>query len=177
MSDALPLPPRPNLEQYKKRAKDLVKICKSGDRDALRAWVKEWLEALVKLYDLDITLPRDAHRAYTAAEMDHRIESTVDRITKHLNATNQTRGACTLAAAQFALAREHGFASWPKFARHLEGLARAHSPVSAFEDAVDAIVSGDRAKLEKLLDEHPTLVHARSTRDHRSTLLHYVSAN
>jgi hypothetical protein len=30
MSDALPLPPRPNLEQYKKRAKDLVKICKSG---------------------------------------------------------------------------------------------------------------------------------------------------
>ena len=49
MSDALPLPPRPNLEQYKKRAKDLVKICKSADRDALRAWATEWIEALVKL--------------------------------------------------------------------------------------------------------------------------------
>src|SRR5438874_827623 len=108
MSDALPLPPRPNLEQYKKRAKDLAKICKSGDRDALRAWAKEWIEALVKLYDLDITLPRDGHRAYTPAEIGYRIEHTVQRITKHLKAANQpVRGACTLAQAQFALAREH----------------------------------------------------------------------
>jgi hypothetical protein len=28
--DAVPLPPRPNLEQYKKLAKDLVKVCKPG---------------------------------------------------------------------------------------------------------------------------------------------------
>jgi ankyrin repeat protein len=178
MSDALPLPPRPNLEQYKKRAKDLVKICKSGDRKTLRAWAAEWIEALVKLYDLDITLPRDGHRAYTPAEIGYRIDRTVDRVAKHLNATNPPpRGACTLAQAQFALAREHGFASWPKFARHLEGLARAHSPVSAFEAAVDAIVCGDMATLEKLLSENPTLARARSTREHRSTLLHYVSAN
>jgi hypothetical protein len=178
MSDALPLPPRPNLEQYKKRAKDLVKICKSGDPDALRAWVTQWIEALVKLYDLDITLPRDGHRAYTPAEISYRIERTVDRIAKHLGTTNPPpRGACTLAQAQLALAREHGFASWPKFAGHMEGLARAHSPVSAFEGAVDAIVGGDKATLEKLLSENPTLARARSTREHRSTLLHYVSAN
>src|SRR5438876_11016760 len=156
MSDALPLPPRPNLEQYKKRAKDLVKICKSGDRDALRAWVKEWIEALVKLYDLDITLPRDGHRAYTPAEIGYRIERTVDRITKHVSATDQpSHPACTLAQAQFALAREHGFASWPKFARHLEGLTRPHSPVSAFEAAADAIVGGDAARLDKLLSANP----------------------
>ena len=31
--DALPLPPRPNLEQYKKLAKDLVKAWKSSDGD------------------------------------------------------------------------------------------------------------------------------------------------
>src|SRR5262249_39223838 len=43
--------------------------------------------------------------------------------------------------------------------------------------AVDAIISGDRATLEKLLTENPDLLRARSTRDHRSTLLHYVSAN
>src|SRR5207253_9918103 len=105
MSDALPLPPRPNLEQYKKRAKDLVKICKSGDRDAFRAWATEWIESLVKLYDLDITLPRDGHRAYTPAEIGYRIEGTVDRVTKHLKATNQpSRGTCTLAQAQFVLA-------------------------------------------------------------------------
>src|SRR5580693_8138962 len=129
MSDALPLSPRPSLEQYKKRAKDLVKICKSGDRDALRAWAREWVEALVKLYDLDITLPRDGHRAYTTAEIDYRIEQTVNRITKHLSAsTPPSRGACTLARAQLALAREQGFASWPKFAKHIEGMARRHSP-------------------------------------------------
>jgi ankyrin repeat protein len=178
MSDALPLPPRPSLEQYKKRAKDLVKICKSSDRDALRTWAREWIEALVKLYDLDITLPRDGHRPYTPAEIDYRIERTVDRITEHLSASNPpSRGACTLAQAQLALAREHGFASWPKFAKHIEGMARGHSPISAFEAAADAIVSGDLTTLEKLLHENSTLVRARSTREHRSTLLHYVSAN
>jgi ankyrin repeat protein len=178
MSDALPLPPRPSLEQYKKRAKDLVKICKSGDRDALRAWAREWIEALVKLYDLDITLPRDGHRAYTPAEIDYRIERTVDRITKHLSVSNQpSRAGCTLAQAQLALAREHGFASWPKFAKHIEEMARGHSPISAFEAAADAIVNGDLATLERLLHENPALVRARSTREHRSTLLHYVSAN
>jgi hypothetical protein len=178
MSDALPLPPRPSLEQYKTRAKDLVKICKSGDREALRAWAREWIEALVKLYDLDITLPRDGHRAYTPAEISYRIERTLDRVAKHLNASSlPSRGACTLAKAQLALAREHGFASWPRFAKHVEGLERAHPTISAFEAAVDAIVSGELPTLEKLLSENPTLVRARSTREHRATLLHYVSAN
>jgi ankyrin repeat protein len=178
MSDALPLPPRPNLEQYKKRAKDLHKICKSGDRDALRAWVTEWVESLVKLYDLDITLPRTGHRAYTPAEIRYRIDRTVDRITKHTSAINSpSPTSCTLAKAQFALAREHGFASWPKFTKHLEAIARANSPISKFEAAVDAIVSGDLATLKKLLSENPKLARARSTRDHHSTLLHYVSAN
>jgi ankyrin repeat protein len=178
MSDALPLPPRPNLEQYKKRAKDLFKICKSGDRDALRAWVTEWIEALVKLCDLDMTLARAGHRAYTPAEIGCRIERTVDRVTKQVSAAKQpSRGACTLAQAQLALAREHGFASWPKFARHVEGLTRRHSPISAFEEAVDAIVNGELARLAKLLSENPKLARARSTREHRSTLLHYVSAN
>jgi ankyrin repeat protein len=43
--------------------------------------------------------------------------------------------------------------------------------------AVDAIVRCDVARLKNLLSENPELVHARSTREHRSTLLHYVSAN
>jgi hypothetical protein len=178
MSDALPLPPHPSLQQYKKRAKELVKICKSGDPDALHAWVKVWIESLVKLYRLDISLPRDAHRAYTPAEIGYHVERAAARIGKHLNAGQRpSRRVCTLAQAQLALAREHGFASWPRFATHVAGLARARSPVSAFEAAVDAVVGGDRATLAKLLHEHPLLVRARSTRDHRSTLLHYVSAN
>jgi ankyrin repeat protein len=46
-----------------------------------------------------------------------------------------------------------------------------------FESAVDAIVGGDSTTLARLLCEHPDLVHARSSREHHATLLHYVSAN
>ena len=79
--------------------------------------------------------------------------------------------------AQFFVAREHGFASWPKFAAHLESLADTGSAVSRFEQAADAIVRGDASRLARLLTEDPGLVKARSTCDHQSTLLHDVSAN
>src|SRR2546426_3442614 len=55
--DALPLPPRPNLEQYKKRAKDLVKACKSRDQGAIRAWATAWIETLDRLHALTIGHP------------------------------------------------------------------------------------------------------------------------
>jgi ankyrin repeat protein len=39
------------------------------------------------------------------------------------------------------------------------------------------VVSGDTRTLRRLLRAHPRLVHARSTREHGATLLHYASAN
>ena len=54
---------------------------------------------------------------------------------------------------------------------------QSESQIARFEAAADAIVSGDSATLQRLLSEDPELVRARSTREHRSTLLHYVSAN
>ena len=82
-----------------------------------------------------------------------------------------------LADAQLVIAREHGFESWPKFAKHLQELTRQSSPVSRFESAVDAVVTGDVAKLERLLGEDPNLVRERSTLLHHATLLNYVGAN
>src|SRR5438874_2131180 len=82
-----------------------------------------------------------------------------------------------LADAQLVIAREHGFESWPRFAKHIEGLTRQNSPVSRFESAVDAVVTGDVAKLNELLGEDPKLVRERSTFLHHATLLHYVDAN
>ena len=82
-----------------------------------------------------------------------------------------------LTAAQFVIARSHGFESWPKFQKHLEALTRKGSPVERFEAAADAIVGGKIAVLERLLREDPELVRARSTRQHQVTLLHYVAAN
>ncbi|HJP93706.1 MAG TPA: ankyrin repeat domain-containing protein [Pyrinomonadaceae bacterium] len=46
-----------------------------------------------------------------------------------------------------------------------------------FEEAADAVVNGDAGALKDLLDEDPGLIQARSTREHRCTLLHYVGAN
>ena len=172
----LPLPPRPNLDQNKKRAKELVKVCKSGDPQALREWTSQWIHELVKLQD-EASTAHKGYRAYAPGELDSRIGSTTKSLADHVKKSGDSGRSCTLAKAQFAIAREHGFASWPKFAKHLEELARARSEVSAFETAVEAIVEGDIAKLRKLLREHPNLVHARSLREHHSTLLHYVSAN
>jgi ankyrin repeat protein len=177
MSDALPLPPRPNLEQYRKRAKDLAKLCRSGDPEKLKAWVKDWIENLIKLYGLDIALPLEHGRQYTPAMIEDLAERGVRRIAKSLRSPDPSRSNCTLAQAQFVLARQHGFASWPKFARHLEGLSQPRSPVAEFESAVDAIVNGDLSTLKKMLTKNPKLARARSTREHCSTLLHYVSAN
>ena len=49
--------------------------------------------------------------------------------------------------------------------------------MSTFEDAVQAVISGDEDTLQRLLNEHPNLIHARSERDHQATLLHYIAAN
>jgi hypothetical protein len=145
---AFPLPPLPSLEHYKKRAKDLVKASRSSESDAIRAWAARWFETSAA----DVA-------AFAQTRLSGESES----------------GA--LAAAQFVIARTHGFASWPKFAAHVESLERAHSHVFLFEAAVDAIVAGDAEALERLLRAHPDLVRARSTREHDATLLIYSSAN
>src|SRR5262245_19076128 len=164
-----PLPPRPNLEQYKKLAKDFRQACKSSDASAIRDWAVRWAETIARLQGLEITPEVRRQIDFEAERMEHQWNK--------FKQTNERAARCTLTSAQFFVARGHGFASWPKFTRSLEGLARANSPVSTFETAVDAIVSGDLASLEKLLSEHPELARARSTREHRSTLLQYVSAN
>jgi len=169
MSDALPLPPRPNIEQYKTLARDFQKACKTGDPTALRNWAVKWVESLARLRNQPDAPPPQAE-----------IEADLDRIRRTwqgLQKPAQQNTPCTLTNAQFLIARCHGFVSWPKFVEHLKAIARANSPVSQFEAAVDAIVGGDLEALRLLLSENPELIRTRSTRDHHSTLLHYVSAN
>ncbi len=170
MSDAIPLPARPNLGHYKKQAKDLLKACKSADPAAIRAWVTRWVESWA-----DQWAERQAQLRGVSVTPELRAQSSgeVERIEKHLRSDNIAQ----LSDAHFFLARAHGFEGWPKFAKHIEALQRAASPDAKFEAAVDAIVSGDVATLEGLLKENRELIHQRSSREHRSTLLHYVSAN
>ena len=86
-------------------------------------------------------------------------------------------GPFVLADAQLVIARLHYFESWPKLLRHIESLEREEPRVRRFEDAADAIITGDVATLERLLRTHPDLIHERSTRSHEAPLLHYVAAN
>jgi hypothetical protein len=85
--------------------------------------------------------------------------------------------AFTLADAQLIVAYWNYFGNWPDLAAYVEAVTRQGSSVSRFESAVDAIVDGDVAALERSLRADPGLIRARSTRTHHSTLLHYVGAN
>jgi hypothetical protein len=75
------------------------------------------------------------------------------------------------------IARNHFFDGWEQFARFDTQSKDASSPVGRFERAVDAVVQGDTASLERAVRSDPELVHARSARTHRSMLLHYIGAN
>lgn len=134
--DAFPLPSRPNLEHYRKLAKQLLKAFES---DSVAASIRKWAPG------------------------------RVDELSEF--ARQRLSARCTLSEAQFIIARAYGFLSWPKFVKHIA------APVSNFEKAAEAIVSGDEATLRRLLREDPKLIRARSDREHRATLLHYVAAN
>jgi hypothetical protein len=146
ITDVRTLPPRPSREQYKKQAKDLLKLWKFADAEAARR-------------------VRRFHPRFSR------------RLQSELRSESKELAAFALADAQLVLAREHGFESWPKFAKHIAALNRKDSLVPAFELAADAIAAGDVATLQRLLRENRGLIRERSTRTHRATLLHYVGAN
>src|SRR5690349_6111167 len=134
MSDALPFPASPNLEQYKNVAKEFQRACRSADPTAIRQCAIRVLERLITVGALQ-----------TAGNRRPSIEREADRMTLRWRTLHHRHqdGRCLLANAQLFVAREHGFASWPRFARHIEMLNQEGSPVANFEAAVDAIVGGN----------------------------------
>ena len=161
---ALPLPARPDLEQYKKLAKELLRASKSTDPNAIRTWFTNWVKRLAEQSGIEIAPP-------VAVRIDGWI-----RDVPNFAQTKLAEGS-KLADAQFVIARSHGFPSWPKFMRHINNATHTNSTEAQFEAAVDAIVTGDILTLRRLLRANPKLVHLRSGREHGGTLLHYISAN
>jgi hypothetical protein len=160
---ALPLPARPDLEQYKKLAKELLRAANSPGSDAIRNWSANWVKGLVERAGIQIPL------------LSVRIEGWIRDVATFAHAKLSDSGK--LSDAQFVIARSHGFPSWPRFVRHIHHAADTDSAEARFEAAADAIVSGDIKRLRRLLHSNPEVVHMRSSREHRGTLLHYVSAN
>src|SRR5690348_14603856 len=165
--DALPLPRRPAVERYKTLAKDLVKACNSDDEDAIVDWAEKWVTALAKQCGVEFRRPLPVI-----------VSRWTDQVARFVQREMSAHdGRCRLADAQFMIARSHGFDSWAKFSKHLNGLKQNDSAIARFERAADAIIKGDSKTLKRLLRDDPRLVQARSTREHKATLLHYVSAN
>lgn len=112
------------------------------------------------------------------------LDDQIPWLEKKLTVDELRAAPFTLEDAQLALARAYDFRDWPALDIYA---ATANIPTSAvhrFEAAVEAVIHGDLPQLQKLLERHPDLVHARSTRithfdphETRATLLHYVGAN
>src|SRR5216684_3458169 len=114
------LPPHPHLNQYKKLAKDFQHACKLADPGAIRQWAERSKEAVARLRGLEIT-------PQVRNEIDREARQ-IEQRWHEFKKSNEHAGRCTLAGAQLFVARAHGFASWPKFDRHVEALARANTP-------------------------------------------------
>src|SRR4029079_2131875 len=92
--EALPLAPRPNLEQYRKLAKDLVKACRSQNPAAISAWAEGWIGKLAALYPTS--------KIFNSASQ---IQSTADRVAQFARTQLSNGGAptCSLTRAQFVI--------------------------------------------------------------------------
>jgi ankyrin repeat protein len=112
--DAKPLPARPSLEQYKKQAKELVKTFRAEQSPKSadsEAIPSESIQRVKKHHPRFADLP------------DDQIAST----------------RFALADAQFVIAREHGFESWPKFSAQVEAVAEASFAASVSDPVAEFI--------------------------------------
>lgn len=134
--EAKPLAVRPSLEQYKKQAKDLVKVFRAAQSGKSRY-----------------------------SEVIRRVRKHHPRFAKLSDGETGSVKFC-LADAQFVIAREHGFESWPMFAKQVEAMAQANFAASA-SDPVAAFIaaacvprdawhsSGTLERAEAILAAHP----------------------
>ncbi len=180
-TDALPLPPRPDIQQYKKLAKELLAAVKSGDAATILAWARRWFGELYRLSGEERSEYHRLNHEVREEPIDPEIERDAQRFAAYWTGERKVKvippPKPTLAHVQFIIARMHGFTNWASLVHHIDTLWRKDSSVARFEAAVDAIVSGDDEALRILLRNHPELIHQRSSRDHGCTLLHYASAN
>jgi hypothetical protein len=113
------LPPRPDFDQLRHQAKDLLKAHRSRDPEAIGR--------------IQASHPRFAGAPAEAVRA----------------------ARLTLSGAQLVIAREYGFASWPKLKAHVESVrAQAADPLEAIKQA---FMADDAARVAELLELHPQL--------------------
>ena len=65
-----------------------------------------------------------------------------------------------LSEAQLVIAREYGFASWPKLKHFVQALRTASASTEPLQAFREAVLAGDADRLRSLLASHPPLRHA-----------------
>jgi hypothetical protein len=100
---------------------------------------------------------------------------------QHFKAPWYAEAGCDWCAAPEFNARQlikhkHWFDSWDHYANFREQIGHDKT-LQLFEQAADAVISGDLQTLNNLLADCPQLIRSRSQRNHRATLLNYVGAN
>ncbi len=181
-----PLPAAPSLEQLRKQAKELVRERRAGGEplrlsDAQLALAREygfpsWPKlkdyvdrvsangpALTHAFVDDIGYYEDRAeglRSVVASGLPSGIAIVRTYHPALADASDAEIRTLSPGAARLVLAREHGFASWAAFRRHVDDLAESGEP---FRRAFRAIQSRDGKALGELLDRYPGLVSARGT--------------
>ena len=131
-----------------------------------RATLAEYQQEAQRLYDALHAGDKDARWNFKWMHPRYKSQSVKDVDASSL----------ALSDAQLVVAHEYAFNKWDDLAKFTDAVTR-DGPIATFETAADAVVEGDLARLESMLREHPELPHARSTRRHHATLLHYIGAN
>ncbi len=98
--------------------------------------------------------PNLEHLKKQAKDLLHNFEQGDPAAIERLHAVGSTAAGLKLADAQYAVAREYGFASWAKMKEHVESLALSFDPAAAF---VAAINNNDEMRVAQVLQEHPEL--------------------
>ena len=181
-----PLPAAPSLEQLRKQAKELVRERRGGSEplrlsDAQLALAREygfpsWPKlkayvdrvsangpALTHAFVDDIGYYEDRAEGLRSVVESGLASGIAIVRTYHpalTDASDAEIRALSRGDARLVLAREHGFASWAAFRRHVDDLAESGEP---FRRAFRAIQARDGEALGALLDRYPGLVSARGT--------------
>jgi hypothetical protein len=134
--DITPLPLGSSLTNYEQQAEGLLEAWRAGNATAVR-------------------LIRETHPRF--------LDDRIPWLPKKLSDAEVRSVTLDPSDARLAIARWYSFQDWSRLAEWVAAVAVENSPVARFESAVEAVVSGDLAALERLLDASPELVRARST--------------
>lgn len=149
-----PLPAAPSLEQLRKQARELARERRAGPEplrlsDAQRIIAREygfasWPRLKAYVERVTTTGPGLTHafvdeigyyeeraeglRSVVASGLENGIAVVRAHHPTLADASDAEVRAISVADARLVLAREHGFASWPAFRSHVQGLAESGEP-------------------------------------------------